>query len=158
MPIGPQYFNKSRRCFTLSLASRVITYHQSKLIIADWVGVVNDYRRGRAGRVSHTVLQSMVDLAKGEEGWGCDPSIWSPLGNYRLSRRPKSRRLNKEMKRNLRKMDEPPGKHPLFIPLVLPMITNALSSYLSLSLFLSARTHTRCIGVRRREELLRGER
>lgn len=31
------------------------------------------------------------------------------------------------MKRNLRKMDEPPGKHPLFIPLVLQMITNALS-------------------------------
>lgn len=52
----------------LSLESRVITYHQSKLIIADWVGVVNDYRRGRAGTVSHTVLQSMVNLAKGEEG------------------------------------------------------------------------------------------
>lgn len=63
-----QYFNKSHRCFMLSLESRVITYHQSKLIIADWVGVVNDYRRGRAGTVSHTVLQSMVNLAKGEEG------------------------------------------------------------------------------------------
>lgn len=45
----PQYCNKSCRCFTLSLESRVITYHQSKLIIADWVGVVNDYGRGRAG-------------------------------------------------------------------------------------------------------------
>ena len=80
-----------------------------------------------------------------EEGWrGGDPSIWSPLGNYRLSRRPKSQRLNKEMKRNLRKMDEPPGKHPLFIPLVLQMITNALSPSpsLSLSLSLSALTHT----------------
>uniref|UniRef100_A0A3Q2Z9Q2 Gastrulation brain homeobox 1 n=3 Tax=Percomorphaceae TaxID=1489872 RepID=A0A3Q2Z9Q2_HIPCM len=33
----------------------------------------------------------------------------SPLGNDRLSGRPKSQRLNKEMKRNLRKMDEPPG-------------------------------------------------
>lgn len=40
------------------------------------------------------------------------------------------------MKRNLRKMDEPPGKHPLFIPVVLQMITNALSPSLSL------RTHT----------------
>ena len=80
-----------------------------------------------------------------EEGWrGGDPSIWSPLGNYRLSRRPKSQRLNKEMKRNLRKMDEPPGKHPLFIPLVLQMITNALSPSpsLSLSLSLSLRSHT----------------
>lgn len=50
----PQYSDKSRRCFTLSppFASRVITYHQSKLIIADWVGVVNDYRRGRTGAVS----------------------------------------------------------------------------------------------------------
>lgn len=57
----------------LSLASRVITYHQSKLIIADWVGVVNDYRRGRAGAVSHTVLQSMVNLAKEEEGLGVRP-------------------------------------------------------------------------------------
>ena len=48
------------------------------------------------------------------------------------------------MKRNLRKMDEPPGKHPLFIPLVLQMITNALSPSppLSLSLSLSLRSHT----------------
>lgn len=94
--------------------------------------MVNDYRRGRAGAVSHTGLQSMVKPGKrGRRGGGGgrrrgDPSIWSPLGNYRLSRRPKSQRLNKEMKRNLRKMDEPPGKHPLFIPLVLQMITNAL--------------------------------
>lgn len=41
------------------------------------------------------------------------------------------------MKRNLRKMDEPPGKHPLFIPLVLQMITNALSPP-----FFSLRAHT----------------
>lgn len=47
-------------------------------------------------------------------------------------------RLNKEMKRNLRKMDEPPGKHPPFIPLVLQMITNALSPPPFFSL---ARTH-----------------
>lgn len=40
------------------------------------------------------------------------------------------------MKRNLRKMDEPPGKHPLFILLVLQMITNALSPSLS------SRAHT----------------
>lgn len=66
----PQYSNKGHRCFTLSLESRVITYHQSKLIIADWVGVVNDYRRGRAGTVSHTVSQSMVNLAKGGGGLG----------------------------------------------------------------------------------------
>lgn len=60
-------------------------------------------------------------------------SIWSPLGNYRLSRRPKSQRLNKEMKRNLKKMDEPPGKHPLFIRLVSQMITNDAHSRLCLS-------------------------
>lgn len=58
------------------------------------------------------------EKVEGEEGYGCDSSIWSPLGNYRLSRRPKSQRLNKEMKRNLRKMDEPPGKHPPFSPLL----------------------------------------
>lgn len=77
-----------------------------------------------------------------KRGGGGDPSIRSPLGNYRLSRRPKSQRLNKEMKRNLRKMDEPPGKHPLFIPLVLQMITNALSPSRSLSALKHTHTHT----------------
>ena len=100
--------------------------------------MVNDYRRGRAGAVSHTVSQSMVEnlakkRGKREEEEGRPVYLVSPLGNYRLSRRPKSQRLNKEMKRNLRKMDEPPGKHPLFIPLVLQMITNALPLSLSLS-------------------------
>lgn len=51
------------------------------------------------------------------------------------------------MKRNLRKMDEPPGKHPLFIPLVLQMITNALSPPFSPC------AHTRRSGAGRREEL-----
>lgn len=122
MPQSSQ--QKARVVFTLSLASRIITYHQSKLIIADWVGVVNDYRRGRAGAVSHTVLQSMWTWQikrkkKKEVVWwwwlgGCGSAICYRLGNYRLSRRPKSQRLNKEMKRNLRKMDESPGKHPPF--------------------------------------------
>lgn len=152
MPIGPQYSHKSRRCFTLSPASRVITYHQSKLIIADWVGVVNDYRRGRAGTVSHTVLQSMVNLAKVEEDWGAATRLFGLHWETTASQYGQKVRLNKEMKRNLRKMDEPPGKHLLFFSLVLQMITNALSLSLSLSLL------TRCLRVEQREELPRGVR
>lgn len=52
-----------------SLESKVITYHQSKLIIADWVGVVNDYRRGRAEAVSHTA-SSQCGPGKGGGGLG----------------------------------------------------------------------------------------
>ena len=119
--------------------------------------MVNDYRRGRAGAVSHTVSQSMVEnlakkRGKREEEEGRPVYLVSPLGNYRLSRRPKSQRLNKEMKRNLRKMDEPPGKHPLFIPLVLQMITNALPLSLSLSLSLCARCEEGEGGVAKERE------
>lgn len=51
-------------------ASRVITYHQSKLIIADWVGVVNDYRRGRTGAVSLAPFCSQWwTWQKGRRAW-----------------------------------------------------------------------------------------
>lgn len=54
-----------------NLESKVITYHQSKLIIADWVGVVNDYRRVRAEAVSH-IASSQCGPGKwgGELGGG----------------------------------------------------------------------------------------
>lgn len=48
------WIQQRRRCFMSCLESKVITYHQSKLIIVDWVGVVNDYRGGRSKAVSHT--------------------------------------------------------------------------------------------------------
>lgn len=59
-----------------SLESKVITYHQSKLIIADWVGVVNDYRRVRAEAVSH-ITSSQCGRANGVEGWGGGGDVYS---------------------------------------------------------------------------------
>lgn len=114
--------------------------------------MVNDYRRGRAGTVSHTVSQSMVKPGKRGGGLrgGGGVRLFGLHWETTASQDGQKVRLNKEMKRNLRKMDEPPGKHPLFIPLVLQMITNALSPPFSL------RAHTRRSGAGRREELPKG--
>lgn len=72
MPIGPNIPTKAAvvlRC-PPPFASRVITYHQSKLIIADWVGVVNDYRRGRTGAVSLAPFCSQWwTWQKGRRAW-----------------------------------------------------------------------------------------
>ena len=96
------------------LEYKVITYHQSKLIIVDWVGVVNDYRGGRSKAVSHTASSQYGLRERGGSAhlFGIHWETTASQGGQ------KSQKLNKEMKRNLRKMDESRGQHPPLSPCI----------------------------------------
>lgn len=71
--IAPLKSQQKNRCYISSLEYKVITYHQSKLIIADWVGVVSAVP-------SHSRLSQ---CGRGTGGGGdLTRLLGYPLGNY----------------------------------------------------------------------------